>query len=632
MRSKNLNLQFKTPEILKKFRERGRKHFLNKLLLMVNIWSMVIWPIPQSVFFPAAATVVATTVITSIPSKAMAAGCVGGAPNDVLEPGEECDDANPEDTDACLNTCQNATCGDGFVWSGHEVCDDGPLNGQPFHCNASCSGVTQSVCGNGVLEQSDEECDDSNTINGDGCDSQCVIEQCGNGKTQFGEECDDGNPEETDACLTECLNATCGDGFVRSGYEVCDDGPLNGQVGHCSISCSGTTNVCVVDPASPSAEQNLRDAVSANSTCDSVQILPGTITLTSAIDVLDSSKPLLILGAGGATANLQNQTILDGNQQFRIFNVGSENQVGVSLTLSQMVIRNAYTTTYGGAIFVHPSNSLKIEKSIIRDNNAGNPALLSTGRGNAIYGRGNVEIIDTEIFGNFSDSGCGIGAFCSNMPSNGGAIYQESGSLNINRSLIYDNYGGYGSVYVDTAATANITNTTFSENKSALHAGVFNKGQVEIHHSTFYNNAPSAFYANLGITDPPSSSIYNQGEMSLKGVLIADSDFSTDNCINVGNLISQGSNISNDGTCLLNAPTDYPSAYVVLDPLTDNGGFTRTHAIPTYIVGIDWSNESCPPVDQRGITRPQDGNGDGFADCDVGAVEYVYVPPPCNYD
>src|SRR5260221_6900886 len=39
--------------------------------------------------------------------------------------GEQCDDANTVDTDACLSSCQLNVCGDGFVLTGVELCDDG---------------------------------------------------------------------------------------------------------------------------------------------------------------------------------------------------------------------------------------------------------------------------------------------------------------------------------------------------------------------------------------------------------------------------------------------------------------------------------------------------------------------------
>lgn len=38
--------------------------------------------------------------------------------------GEECDDLNLDDSDACPSNCRRARCGDGFVFNGHERCDD----------------------------------------------------------------------------------------------------------------------------------------------------------------------------------------------------------------------------------------------------------------------------------------------------------------------------------------------------------------------------------------------------------------------------------------------------------------------------------------------------------------------------
>jgi hypothetical protein len=36
---------------------------------------------------------------------------------------------------------------------------------------------------------------------------------------------------------------------------------------------------------------------------------------------------------------------------------------------------------------------------------------------------------------------------------------------------------------------------------------------------------------------------------------------------------------------------------------------------------MHFSPEGCPAVDQRGLLRPRDGDGDGHARCDRGAVE-----------
>jgi len=60
-------------------------------------------------------------------------GCGDGQP----DAGEQCDDGNASSTDACLPTCINAACGDGFTYAGVEACDDGNLvNGDG--CSAAC--------------------------------------------------------------------------------------------------------------------------------------------------------------------------------------------------------------------------------------------------------------------------------------------------------------------------------------------------------------------------------------------------------------------------------------------------------------------------------------------------------------
>ncbi|MBW2980243.1 DUF4215 domain-containing protein, partial [Candidatus Woesearchaeota archaeon] len=44
------------------------------------------------------------------------------------------------------------------------------------------------------------ECDDGNAVNGDGCRSDCSLEQCGDAILDAGEQCDDGNAMTGDGC------------------------------------------------------------------------------------------------------------------------------------------------------------------------------------------------------------------------------------------------------------------------------------------------------------------------------------------------------------------------------------------------------------------------------------------------
>ncbi|HCU25569.1 MAG TPA: hypothetical protein DF383_11190, partial [Deltaproteobacteria bacterium] len=48
-----------------------------------------------------------------------------------------------------------------------------------------------NFCGDGQ-PAFNEECDDGNSIDGDGCESDCTL-TCGNGNLDSGEQCDDGN-------------------------------------------------------------------------------------------------------------------------------------------------------------------------------------------------------------------------------------------------------------------------------------------------------------------------------------------------------------------------------------------------------------------------------------------------------
>ena len=157
-----------------------------------------------------------TTTTTTVPI------CGDG----VVNGGDQCDDGNLEQDDACLNDCTLASCGDGIVWLGIEECDDGANNSDvdPDACRSHC---VLPGCGDGVVD-SGEECDDDNTDDLDGCDSSCQNE-CGNGNVDNPvlEQCDDGNTVSSVACLNDCTLASCGDGIACTDA-ACTTGPGGG--------------------------------------------------------------------------------------------------------------------------------------------------------------------------------------------------------------------------------------------------------------------------------------------------------------------------------------------------------------------------------------------------------------------
>jgi cysteine-rich repeat protein len=142
--------------------------------------------------------------------------------------GENCDDGNQVDDDACRNDCRAAACGDGVVRS-----DLGPRNSDY------------------------EVCDDGNDSDHDACTNSCVVANCGDGILRSDlaegdlayEACDDGNELSTDGCVEGCRVAACGDGFIRVGLEACDPG-IGALQGLCDERCALVGNTLIGDGAS----------------------------------------------------------------------------------------------------------------------------------------------------------------------------------------------------------------------------------------------------------------------------------------------------------------------------------------------------------------------------------------------
>ena len=133
------------------------------------------------------------------------------------------DNGNDDDTEACLSSCELASCGDMAIQADVEECDDGNMVDTDA-CTAMC---TTAKCGDAAVQAGVEECDDGNMVQTDMCLNSCKTAKCGDSLVQEGvEECDDGNMVETDMCINTCKAAKCGDGKVQMNVEQCDDGNM----------------------------------------------------------------------------------------------------------------------------------------------------------------------------------------------------------------------------------------------------------------------------------------------------------------------------------------------------------------------------------------------------------------------
>ncbi|WP_022975691.1 choice-of-anchor Q domain-containing protein [Nevskia ramosa] len=102
------------------------------------------------------------------------------------------------------------------------------------------------------------------------------------------------------------------------------------------------------------------------------------------------------------------------------------------------------------------------------------------------------------------------------------------------------------------------------------------------------------------------------------------------NCLNVGSgaqfslvgLLRGTDDSGNCATTLLVLNSD--SFETVMYPLALNGWKSPTFALRPGSIAIDAAvGDSCRSTDQRRVARPQDGDGNGTAICDIGAFEVI---------
>jgi hypothetical protein len=109
------------------------------------------------------------------------------------------------------------------------------------------------------------------------------------------------------------------------------------------------------------------------------------------------------------------------------------------------------------------------------------------------------------------------------------------------------------------------------------------------------------------------------GVLALQGTIVAGN--TPENCAGIA-VASVDHNLQDDASCPLTRLNDRSDADPLLGPLAQNGGLTATHLPSAGSPALDHGPSlGCPGTDQRGVTRPRDGDGDGAPACDVGAVE-----------
>lgn len=356
---------------------------------------------------------------------------------------------------------------------------------------------------------------------------------------------------------------------------------------------------------------------------------------------LDVRGELTIIGAGQAETIIRSTgEPLTGDRLIEVVE-------GASLSLRRLTLRDGLSDTQGGAIrnrgrvlahqvsFIDNRSSAGIEGQGGAIANYGSltvsQALFESnlsigeegffGLGGAIFNQGVVQVRDTTFRDNIATD------YNDTDFARGGALYNE-GHADIARSTFVGNAAGISLDNGGGAAIANrlagvliLTNSTLSGNVGTDTNGVLANGI-----SGYPEDAQAqARLVNVTIAGNDGLALNNVGQLVLRNSLIAGNRLEgmPANCANSGSYLARGLLLGTDqGNCASDVPMDDALTWSrVLYPLADNGGVTWTHALRRGSPAIDGGVGSCASADQRAVTRPRDGDGDGAAVCDLGAYE-----------
>ncbi len=323
---------------------------------------------------------------------------------------------------------------------------------------------------------------------------------------------------------------------------------------------------------------------------------------TGDLDIYDN---LEIIGAGSALVTINGSLLGD-----RIFHLTNQNSMdpAPTVTIEGVTITGGQATTaltfLGGGLFMESYGTLNMTDVRVIGNQA------NQGGGMEVIG-GAGTISDCSFLDN---TALDVGV----TNAIGGGLYASSAQIEITASTFSNNSSavGSGGVYGHGCDQMRIISSTLAWNVG-IAIGSWNSN-VEIVQSTIVTDSETGI--SFGSYDGANT-------LSLAGTVLTGNAYQ--NCAINSGIYTHSTNVESGNSCGFDTSA---GELIDTDPklgaLGDNGGPTETcEPLPgsPLIDLMAGADPNCLWEDQRGVRRPLDGNWDGVADCDVGAVESTLI-------
>lgn len=266
----------------------------------------------------------------------------------------------------------------------------------------------------------------------------------------------------------------------------------------------------------------------------------------------------------------------------------------------------------GGAL--HSAGTLRLQECIFEQNTAcgGDGIKSGAGFGGAVASTGSLIMNACTLNENLALGGNGSEWGVTNAPGAvgaGGAIHAAGGFFSATNSTLAFNRATGGS-----GANLTVTNVGPRGDGRGGALSLISNATTLVHLTLAFNQAAAG---SAGDTNSGSASgggiASDNGTVTLRGTL-----FATNTPANVvGAFTDLGYNLSSDTNGGFNGTGSRTNLDPILGPLSNYGGFTRTMVTRFGSPARDVVPSGFPPVDQRGVSRPQPA----FGSADIGAYE-----------